>query len=55
MGFRVFFPDQFSYFFIPFSISIAWFEMNLSSGVAGDIKTCYSTQIESINTFITLS
>ena len=55
MGFRVFFADQCSNFFIPFSISIAWFEMNLSSGIVGDIKTCSSTLIESMNTYITLS
>ena len=54
MGFRVFFHRSIFIFFIPFSISIAWFEMNLSTGIPVDIKTWYSTLIESIIAFITL-
>ena len=54
MGFRVFFQWSIFIFFIPFSISIAWFEMNLSTGIPLDIKICYSTLIESIIVLITL-
>ena len=54
MGFRFFFHRSIFIFFIPFSICIARFEMNLSTGIPVDNKTCYSTLSESIIAFITL-
>ena len=52
MSFCVFLWNLFSYLFIYFSSIIAWFDMNLSIWIAGDIKMWYFTLDKCMNTII---